>query len=92
MSTPEKVIIRLMATGNAPILKTSVFKLSSTHQFSHLISFIRRQLSLKDSESLFCYINSSFAPTPDERIDGLYKCFGIDGSLTINYSLGKAWG
>jgi hypothetical protein len=92
METPEKVIIRLSATGNAPILKTSVFKLSSTHQFSHLISFIRRQLSLKDSDGLFCYINASFAPTPDEKIDSLYRAFGVDGSLNVNYSLGRAWG
>jgi ubiquitin-like protein ATG12 len=91
-AAPEKVIIRLMATGNAPILKQSVFKMSSSHQFSHLISFIRKQLSLKDGESLFCYVNASFAPTPDEGIDGLYRCFGADGNLTINYSLNKAWG
>lgn len=46
------VIVRFKATGNAPILKQSVFKVTATHKFSAVIEFLRKQLDLKPSESL----------------------------------------
>lgn len=34
----------------------------------------------------FTYINGAFAPTPDDTVGSLYKCFGTEGHLIVNYS------
>lgn len=34
----------------------------------------------------FTYINGAFAPTPDDTVGNLYKCFGTEGHLIVNYS------
>ncbi|KAJ3306154.1 hypothetical protein HDV03_000388 [Kappamyces sp. JEL0829] len=90
---PYKVIIRLKAIGNAPILKQSVFKLSSTNAFAKIIAFIRKELGLDQGDSLFCYVNSSVMPTPDELLGDLDRIFGLENSgLIVNYSTSPAWG
>jgi len=33
----------------------------------------------------FTYINGAFAPTPDDTVGSLYKCFGTEGHLIVNY-------
>ncbi|KAI8897296.1 ubiquitin-like protein Atg12 [Globomyces pollinis-pini] len=91
-ANPYKVVIRLKAIGNAPILKQQVFKLSSQNNFIKIINFIRKELNLPQNDSLFVYVNSAFCPNPDDFIGDLDACFGIDGSLIVNYSTTPAWG
>ncbi|TPX44621.1 hypothetical protein SeMB42_g02199 [Synchytrium endobioticum] len=88
----QKVIIRLKAAGNAPILKQTFFKISPSQKFQFVINFLRKELGSGPDEPLFLYVNSAFAPAPDELISNLYKCFGIDQSLIINYSTTPVWG
>jgi ubiquitin-like protein ATG12 len=89
---PYKVIIRLKATGSAPILKQQVFKLSSKNPFGKVVQFIRKELGLQN-ESLYCYINSSFMPTMDDLLGDLDGLFGIDQTgIIVNYSLQPAYG
>ena len=33
----------------------------------------------------FTYINGAFAPAPDDTVGNLYKCFGTEGHLIVNY-------
>lgn len=33
----------------------------------------------------FTYINGAFAPAPDDPVMNLYKCFGTEGHLIVNY-------
>lgn len=40
----------------------------------------------------FTYINSSFSPAPDDSVGNLFRCFGTEGHLIVNYSLQAAWG
>ncbi|KAI8888109.1 autophagy protein 12, partial [Backusella circina FSU 941] len=87
-----KIIIQLKQVGNAPILKQSLFKISRTHKFQAVIQFLRRELKYQGSDPLFLYINGAFAPSPDEPLDNLYKCFSIDGKLIVNYCTTAAWG
>lgn len=89
-----KVVIRLKATGNAPILKQQVFKLSSKNLFQKVVLFIRKALDLSDSDSLYCYINSSFIPSNEDLIGDLDHLFGMENAqgLIVNYSLNPAWG
>lgn len=35
--------------------------------------FVRKKLALKEHESVFCYINSVFAPGLDEGVGNLYR-------------------
>ncbi|KAJ1859766.1 Ubiquitin-like protein [Coemansia sp. RSA 2703] len=89
---PNKIVVRFKSIGNAPILKKSVYKISSTQRFQALIMFLRKELGYKVSEPLFVYVNSAFSPAPDETVYNLVRCFGLDSQLTINYATTPAWG
>ncbi|AEE33061.1 unnamed protein product [Arabidopsis thaliana] len=88
-SSVRKVVVHLRATGGAPILKQSKFKIPGTDKFAKVIDFLRRQLH---SDSLFVYVNSAFSPNPDESVIDLYNNFGFDGKLVVNYACSMAWG
>lgn len=88
----EKVTIRFRAIGSTPILQQTVYKISSNQKFSVLVKFLRRQLKFPTSQSIFCYINSSFAPGLDEMIGNLYKSFAVDGQLLVSYCTTVAFG
>ncbi|KAI8928053.1 ubiquitin-like autophagy protein Apg12-domain-containing protein [Entophlyctis helioformis] len=91
-SIPDKVVVRLKAIGNAPILKQSVFKISTGSRFDKVILFLRKELGYRSHDSLFVYVNSAFAPAPDEVIGNLVRACAVDGSLIVNYSTTPAWG
>ncbi|PVU86672.1 hypothetical protein BB559_006438 [Furculomyces boomerangus] len=84
--------VRFRSTGNAPVLKRSVFKISKSQKFQALIMFLRKELGYKASDPLFLYVNSSFSPAPDELISNLARCFSIENQLIINYATTAAWG
>ncbi|ORY38649.1 autophagy protein 12 [Rhizoclosmatium globosum] len=88
----DKVVVRFKATGSAPILKQQVFKITASQRFQAVILFLRKELALTQSDSLFLYVNSAFAPSPDETVSTLFKNFGAEGSLIVNYSTTAAWG
>ncbi|XP_040866107.1 ubiquitin-like protein ATG12-like isoform X1 [Glycine max] len=69
-SSARKVVVHLRATGDAPILKQSKFKIAGTDKFAKVIDFLRRQLH---RETLFVYINSAFSPNPDELVIDLFN-------------------
>ncbi|KAK1358502.1 hypothetical protein POM88_051758 [Heracleum sosnowskyi] len=71
MAAP-KVVVHLRATGDAPILKQSKFKIGGTEKFAKVIEFLRRQLH---RETLFVYVNGAFSPNPDELVIDLYNNF-----------------
>ncbi|TIA94606.1 hypothetical protein E3P96_04093 [Wallemia ichthyophaga] len=62
-------------------------------KFSTVIQFLRKECGLSNSNCpVFCYVNSAFAPSPDDSIGNLYKCYGTDGHVIVNYSTSVAWG
>jgi len=69
----NKVVIQFRATGNAPILKQQFFKINANYKFQAIVDFVKKQLQLGPTESLFLYVNSAFAPAPDELISNLHK-------------------
>ncbi|WVZ25935.1 hypothetical protein V8G54_004479, partial [Vigna mungo] len=69
-SSVRKVVVHLRATGDAPILKQSKFKIAGTDKFVKVIDFLRRQLH---RETLFVYVNSAFSPNPDELVIDLFN-------------------
>ncbi|KAG7396744.1 Ubiquitin-like protein [Phytophthora boehmeriae] len=80
---PTKVTLQFVAVGNAPLMKRTKFT---------VYKFLRKQLRLKDTDSLFVYCNSSFAPSPDQRLSSLFESFQVGDVLVLNYSLTQAWG
>ncbi|WVQ82134.1 ubiquitin-like protein ATG12 [Cryptococcus sp. DSM 104549] len=87
-----KVVVRFKSIGSAPIMKNNVFKATAGHKFQAVIMFLRQQLGTRREDSLFTYINSAFAPSPDDTVGNLYKNFGTEGHLIVNYSNAQAWG
>ncbi|POM58100.1 APG12 domain containing hypothetical protein [Phytophthora palmivora] len=89
---PMKVTLQFVAVGSAPLMKRTKFTVNGHDQLSVVYKFLRKQLRLKDSESLFVYCNSSFAPSPDQRLSSLFESFQVGDVLVLNYSLTQAWG
>eukprot|EP00735_Rhodelphis_limneticus_P013349 TRINITY_DN6997_c0_g1::TRINITY_DN6997_c0_g1_i1::g.13399::m.13399 TRINITY_DN6997_c0_g1::TRINITY_DN6997_c0_g1_i1::g.13399 ORF type:complete len:122 (+),score=-2.66,sp/Q1SF86/ATG12_MEDTR/51.06/1e-29,APG12/PF04110.8/1.6e-30 TRINITY_DN6997_c0_g1_i1:104-469(+) len=84
-----KVMVHLRPVGNAPILRQNKFKIQASKPFSSIIDFLREELH---AESVFVYINSAFAPGPDQMIAHLAQCFHTDGVLVLNYCQSQAYG
>ncbi|POY73721.1 hypothetical protein BMF94_3259 [Rhodotorula taiwanensis] len=88
----SKVIVRFKATGNAPIMKQNFYKITASNQFRTVTAFLRKELGWRASDPLFVYINSAFAPALDDTVANLFKCFGTENHLVVNYSSTQAWG
>lgn len=51
------------------------------------------KFSSNDPGRQFLYVNSAFAPAPDEIVGNLHKCFrDSKGDLVVNYATTPAWG
>ncbi|OJJ43980.1 hypothetical protein ASPZODRAFT_72211 [Penicilliopsis zonata CBS 506.65] len=87
-----KVTVRFQPLPSAPILKNKVFKISASQKFETVVKFLRKKLDCKDTDSVFCYVNSVFAPGLDEGVGGLWRCFKTDDQLIVAYSMTPAFG
>ncbi|EMC99504.1 hypothetical protein BAUCODRAFT_63570 [Baudoinia panamericana UAMH 10762] len=87
-----KVTIRLSPLPNTPQLRQPRFKCSSNQRFEAIVRFLRRKLGLQDHESVFCYVNSVFAPGLDEGVGNLWRCFKTGDELVVSYSITQAFG
>ncbi|TQN72942.1 Ubiquitin-like protein ATG12 [Colletotrichum shisoi] len=89
----DKVVVKFKAVGNAPLLARGVAKISSTQTFHTVIWYLRKRLKLQESDSVFCYVNDSFAPSLDEIVGNLHNCFkDSSGQLVISYAMNPAFG
>lgn len=87
-----KVKVLLMAVGRAPRLAQSKFIVQGKDSFRALYPVLRRLLQLREDQALFLFVNSAFAPAPEDTFGDLFACFGKTGTLIVNYSLDEAWG
>lgn len=69
----NSVTVRFQPLPSAPMLKTRVFKVSASQKFETVVKFLRKKLDCKDTDSVFCYVNSVFAPGLDEGVGGLWR-------------------
>ncbi|KAL2755911.1 hypothetical protein ACRALDRAFT_1070913 [Sodiomyces alcalophilus JCM 7366] len=76
----EKVIVHFKPIGNAPALARATFKISSAQKFEAIVSWLRRRLKVQDTDSVFLYINSAFAPSLDEVVGNLHSPLAEDGT------------
>ncbi|WEW58131.1 Ubiquitin-like protein [Emydomyces testavorans] len=70
-----KVTVRFHPLPSAPILTNRVFKISASQKFETVVRFLRKKLDCKESDSVFCYVNSVFAPGLDESVGGLWRLY-----------------
>ncbi|KAK1767721.1 ubiquitin-like protein ATG12 [Phialemonium atrogriseum] len=89
----EKIVVRFKPVGSAPHLRRDVVKVTSSQKFETVVAHIRRALRVQDTESVFLYVNSTFAPALDEVVGNLWRCFkDATGQLNVSYSLTPAFG
>ncbi|CAK7267883.1 Ubiquitin-like protein [Sporothrix epigloea] len=93
----DKVVVRFKPVGSAPSLSGGAGdvrrKITATQKFEVVVAFVRRALRVQESESVFLYINSSFAPALDEVVGNLHQCFkDSHDQLNVSYSLTPAFG
>lgn len=67
-----KVTVRFVAIGSAPALRQKVCRISSAQRFEQVVSYLRRTLKVGNMDSVFLYVNSSFAPALDEIVGNLH--------------------
>lgn len=68
-----KVNVRFKAVGSAPILKQQVYKISAIQRFEAVVLFLRKVLKVRREDSVFLYVNSTFAPSMDEVVGNLHR-------------------
>ncbi|KAM3533791.1 hypothetical protein MY4038_002891 [Beauveria bassiana] len=88
-----KVVVRFKPVGAAPRLAQDVCKISATRRFEEVVRYLRRKLRCAETDSVFLYVNSAFAPSLDEVVGNLHQCFksGQD-QLVVAYSMTPAFG
>lgn len=79
-----KITVRFVAVGSAPALRQKVCRISSAQRFEQVVSYLRRTLRAGPMESVFLYVNSSFAPALDEIVGNLH---GVSLSLDFSFPL-----
>lgn len=90
--TEDKIELILKPVSDAPIMKQKKWVVPATRTVGWINSFVRKYLKLTVDDSLFIYVNQSFAPQPDHSVRSLFDCFGSDGKLVLHYSKSQAWG
>ncbi|KAH7151817.1 ubiquitin-like autophagy protein Apg12-domain-containing protein [Dactylonectria estremocensis] len=89
----DKVVIRFKPVGSAPALTQDVCKISAERKFEEVVRYLRRKLRCQNTDSVFLYVNSAFAPSLDEVIGNLHQCFkNSSNQLIVAYSLTPAFG
>ncbi|KAL8392380.1 hypothetical protein RB595_002536 [Gaeumannomyces hyphopodioides] len=89
-----KVVVRFKPVGgSAPPLKQELSKISASQRFEFVVLYLRRRLQVAPADSVFLYINSTFAPALDEIVGNLHRCFkDSNGQLNVAYSMTPAFG
>jgi len=68
-----KVVVRWKPVGSAPAVRHARSRISAAQRFEAVVLYLRRQLRARDSDSVFLYVNSAFAPALDEVVGNLHR-------------------
>lgn len=69
----SKVVVRFKAVGAAPALAYDVCKITAGRRFEEVVRYLRRKLRCRETDSVFLYVNSAFAPALDEVVGNLHQ-------------------
>jgi ubiquitin-like protein ATG12 len=79
-----KVTVHFKAVGSAPSIRQSLCKISSTQRFEAVVAYLRRTLKVGERESVFLYVNSTFAPALDEVVGNLHRVSVLLWMMRVN--------
>lgn len=79
--------MRFKPVGSAPLLAQDVCKISATRRFEEVVRYLRRKLKCKNTDSVFLYVNSAFAPSLDEVVGNLHQVCSARASLLASLVL-----
>ena len=69
----EKIVVRFKPVGSAPAFEgRDVVQVRSVQKFDFIVSWLRKKLRVRPSDSVFLYVNSTFAPSLDEVVGNLW--------------------
>ncbi|EJS44673.1 atg12p [Saccharomyces arboricola H-6] len=88
-SDTQKIQIKFQSIGSIGQLKPSVCKISMSQSFAMVILFLKRRLKM---DHVYCYINNSFAPSPQQNVGELWMQFKVNDELIVSYCASVAFG
>ncbi|SCU81373.1 LAFA_0C04412g1_1 [Lachancea sp. 'fantastica'] len=86
---PIKVHIKFQPIGSVLQVSPQTAQISSSQPFSVLVTYLKKKLKLA---SVYCYVNNSFSPAPQQAIGDLWLHFKVKDELIVNYCKGVAFG
>ncbi|QLQ82114.1 hypothetical protein HG537_0G03690 [Torulaspora globosa] len=84
-----KIQIKFQPIGSIAQVKPTVCKISATQPFAVVAKFLSKSLKI---EQVYCYINNSFAPNPQQIVGDLWSQFKVDNELIVSYCGTVAFG
>ncbi|CCD61524.1 Ubiquitin-like protein atg-12 [Caenorhabditis elegans] len=92
----DKVTVRLRNIADAPVLKNKKMVVNPTDTVASFILKLRKLLNIQANNSLFLYIDNTFAPSPDTTFETLSRCYSVKITdkeiLELQYSITPAYG
>lgn len=85
----QKVKIKFQPIGSIAPMYPSVCLISASKPFSMIINFLRKKLRVN---TIYCYVNNSFAPVPNQNVGDLWSQFKVNDELIISYCGTVAFG
>ena len=86
----DMIEIRVRPCAQAPALKKNKLILDRSKTIGQLEKALKKMLKYQDS--LFLYVGSGFAPTPDQTLNDLFDNFSVRNVLDIHYGFQEQWG
>lgn len=86
---PTKIPIRFKPIGSVPQVAPQLARISASQPFSVVVTFLTKRLKLNN---VYCYINNSFSPAPQQSVGDLWGHFRIKDELVVSYCSGVAFG
>lgn len=87
-----KVTVHFKAVGSAPSLDQKVCRISSSQRFETVVAYLRRKLKVNERDSVFLYVNSTFAPALDEVVGNLHRVSAYFLVFDMVYGLLRVFG
>ena len=84
----DKIVVKFIPVGSAPQMARDVGKIKSSQKFEAVVAYLRRCLGTRDSDSVFLYVNSCFAPSLDEIVGNLHQ---VCWTCHFNPSISCPW-
>lgn len=72
----QKIVVRFKPVGGSALplpQKRELSRISATAKFEVVVGYLHRVLRVEAGQSVFCYVNATFAPALDEVVGNLWR-------------------